>query len=731
MKKVNEEAIEQLLSQLTLEEKIAMIHGEGIFQSGGVERLGIPPMKMSDGPMGVRKEFEKGQWINVGTTDDLVTYLPSNSALASTWNRELAYITGQVLGAEARGRGKDVILAPGINIKRSPLCGRNFEYMSEDPKLIEELVVPLIKGIQENDVAACVKHFVANNQETERFWVDTYVDDRTLREIYMPGFKAAIDEGESHTIMGAYNMFRGEHCSQSRYLLNQILREEWKYDGAIISDWGGVHNTKEAAESALDIEMSVTPNFDDYYMANPLLEAVKRGEIAESHIDEKIRNILRTMLRLKMLGEERKDRKSGTYNAPEHREAVLNTARESVILLKNEEQRLPLNPSSLKTIAVIGQNAEMIHSNGGGSAEIKALYEISPLMGLKKTLGGNVEVKYAKGYYIPSKQEEKELNWQQHSLERIVMTPEEEQEALRKQQLVEEEIRVNNQILLKEAIELARGTDEVIIIGGLNHEYDVEGQDRSDMCLPYGQDQLIEEILKVNPNAVVVMVAGSPVKMSTWSSKAKAIVWSWYAGMEGGTALAEVLLGKVNPSGKLPETIPMELMDSPAHKLGEFGKTDSVTYHEGVFVGYRYYDTYQVEPNFCFGHGLSYTTFDYKSLEVTLSEHEEDVTAKVEVTVRNSGNRAGAEIVQVYVSDKESSVKRPVHELKGFTKVFLAAGEEKRVTILLHKNAFGFYDVNVKGFRAEAGEYEVQVGSSSRDIRLTSSMVLSKDYLYQ
>lgn len=731
MKKVNEEIIEQLLSQLTLEEKIAMIHGEGIFQSGGVERLGIPPMKMSDGPMGVRKEFEKGQWINIGTTDDLVSYLPSNSALASTWNRELAYITGQVLGAEARGRGKDVILAPGINIKRSPLCGRNFEYMSEDPKLIEELVVPLIKGIQENDVAACVKHFVANNQETERFWVDTYVDERTLREIYMPGFKAAIDEGESHSIMGAYNMFRGEHCCHSKFLLNQVLRKEWKYDGVIISDWGGVHDTKGAAESALDIEMSVTPDFDEYYMANPLLEAVRRGEIAESHIDEKIRYILRTMLRLKMLGEERKDRKSGTYNATEHREAILNTARESIILLKNEEQRLPLEPSSLKTIAVIGQNAAMIHSNGGGSAEVKALYEISPLLGLKKTLGGNVEVKYAKGYYIPSIQEEKELNWQQHSLERVVLTPEEEQEALRKQKLIEEEIRVNNEILLKEALELAKNTDEVIIIGGLNHDYDVEGQDRKDMRLPYGQDHLIEEILKVNPNTIVVMVAGSPVQMSTWSSKAKAIVWCWYAGMEGGTALAEVLLGKVNPSGKLPETIPMELMESPAHKFGEFGKTDSVTYHEGVFVGYRYYDTYQVEPNFCFGHGLSYTTFEYDNLEVSYTETNEDVSVKIEVTVRNTGNRDGAEIVQVYVSDKESSVKRPVHELKGFTKVFLTAGEEKRVAVQLNKKAFGFYDINAKSFRAEAGEFEIQVGSSSRDIRLTSSLVLTKDYFYQ
>jgi len=305
MKKVDERRIEDLLSQLTLEEKINMIHGVAIFHSGGVPRLGIPPLKMSDGPMGVRKEFAYDSWINVGTTDDLVSYLPSNSALASTWSRDLAYKTGKVLGAEARGRGKDVILAPGINIKRSPLCGRNFEYMSEDPRLVEELVVPLVKGIQENDVAACVKHLAANNQETDRLEVDTYVDQRSLREIYLPGFKAAIDKGESHTIMGAYNRLYGEFCSQSRYLLTELLRDEWGYDGAVISDWGAVHDTKEAAESGLDIEMSVTANFDDYYMANPLLEAVRNGEIKEEYIDKKIRNILRTMLRLNMLGEDR------------------------------------------------------------------------------------------------------------------------------------------------------------------------------------------------------------------------------------------------------------------------------------------------------------------------------------------------------------------------------------------------------------------------------------------
>ena len=737
MKKVDEGRIEQLLAELTLEEKIAMIHGEGIFQTAAIERLEIPPLVMSDGPMGVRKEFAHKDWINIYQSEDKVSYLPSNSALASTWNRELAYETGKVLGAEARGRGKDVILAPGINIKRSPLCGRNFEYMSEDPKLIEELVVPMIKGIQENDVAACVKHFAANNQETERLWVDTEMEERALREIYFPGFKAAIDRGESHSLMGAYNMLFGEHCSQSKYLLNTILREEWGYDGAVISDWGGIHDTKAAAESELDIEMSVGPDFDHYYMANPLLEAVRKGEIGEELIDRKIRNILRLMLRLNMLGEEKCNRKTGTYNAPEHREATLKTARESIILLKNEEGRLPMNRNGLKKLAVIGQNAVQLHSVGGGSAEIKALYEISPLLGLKLKLGGNTEVKFALGYDIPKKQEKK-LNWQQQSLEKL--SEEEKRANEEKWRRIQEDAAKEREKLFREAVSLAEECDEVIFIGGLNHDYDVEGSDRKDMKLPYGQDELIQAILEVNPNAVIVMIAGSPVEMKAWSGKAKAILWSYYAGMEGGIALAEVLLGEVNPSGKLAETFPKELSDSPAHKLGDFGDQKKLIYRDGVFVGYRYYDTRQVEPEYAFGHGLSYTDFQYKNLKITLeektnepmnaSEGTDDLCIRLSFTIKNTGNRDGSEIAQVYVSGRSSLVERPVHELKGFAKIFIKAGEEARLEILLDKTAFGYYATNKKCFYTEPGQYEISIGSSSRDIRLTDSVVLSKEYRY-
>ena len=719
MKKVDETRIEELISQLTLEEKIDMIHGEGIFQSGGVPRLGIPPLKMSDGPMGVRKEFAMDSWFNVGTTDDLVSYLPSNTALASTWNRELAYQTGMVLGAEARGRGKDVILAPGINIKRSPLCGRNFEYMSEDPRLVEEMVVPLIRGIQENDVAACVKHLAANNQETDRLEVDTYLDERTLREIYFPGFKAAIDKGETHTIMGAYNKLFGEQCSQSRYLLTEILRDEWGYDGAAISDWGGVHDTKEAAESGLDIEMSVQANFDDYYMAKPLLRAIQKGEIKEEYIDKKVRNILRTMLRLNMLGEDRKNRKAGTYNAPQHRQAILECAEESIVLLKNEDKRLPIQKEGLETLAIIGQNGERIHSNGGGSAEIKALYEISPLLGMKMLLGGNIQVKYAKGYYVPDTKEKK-LNWQMDSLEKQETEKKEKQLNLK---MNKKQLEAHKEELLHEAVELARNTKEAILVVGLDHEYDKEGKDRENMKLPYGQDRLINEVLAVNPNAVVVLIAGSPVEMGSWVNDTKAIVWSSYAGMEGGRALAKVILGEVNPSGKLAETFPKKLMDSPAHKFGEFGNYGKVTYNEGLYVGYRYYDSYDIDVEYPFGHGLSYTTFSYSNLTVSVDDKDkDDIDVKIQATIKNTGSTFGAEVVQVYVSDKESSVQRPIHELKGFTKVHLKPGEEQTVSIILHKDSFSFYDVDRHDFVLEPGEFEIQLGASSRDIKLTATI---------
>ena len=687
-KKLRKEA-EELMHQLTLEEKIGMIHGAQLFCTAPVERLGIPALVMSDGPMGVRQEFEPASWKSVGNHDDYVTYLPCNSALASTWNRELAKLTGEVLGAEARGRGKDVILGPGVNIKRSPLCGRNFEYFSEDPYLTKELAVPYIKGVQSWDVAACVKHFAANNQETQRLWVDVKIDEKALREIYLPAFYDAVKEGNVYTVMGAYNKIYGEHCCQSGFLLNQILRKEWGYDGVVISDWGGVHDTEAAADSGLDIEMSVTDNFDEYCMAEPLKKMVGEGKIAEKAIDEKVIHILMLMKRLHMLGGERR---SGTYNTPGHRQAALDVARESVVLLKNSRGRLPLSPKEIKEILVVGENADLMHAAGGGSAEIKALYEITPLMGIRMLLGGNAKVTYVKGYCQDPKEESTDGNWQEDSLKNGGGEIECVQQA-------DEELTMYRSALREEAVRKAQEFDQVIFIGGLNHEQDCEGNDRADMRLPYEQDQLIEELLKVNPNTVIAMVGGSPVEMSGWIDRADSVVWSWYAGMEGGRALAEVLFGRTNPSGKLPESFYKTHMDSSAHAWGNFAEKETADYAEGIFVGYRYLDAYHVEPEFCFGHGLSYTSFACESAE--LVKEEEKIYAECQIA--NTGAMDGKEVIQVYLAQKKRIKDEPVCQLKGFEKIFLKSGEKKKLRVEIED-----YSENM----------DVWIGSSLRDIRV-------------
>lgn len=707
---MNAEVIEELISKLTIEEKSAMIHGAGLFRTEGVKRLNIPPLKMSDGPIGVRNEFPDNSWVPVGNSDDYVTYLPCSLALAATWNRELAYKSGQVLGSEARGRGKDVILGPGINIIRSPLCGRNFEYMSEDPYIAAQMAVPFIKGVQENDVSVCVKHFAVNNQETERLNYDAIVDDRTLREIYLPAFEAAVKDGNAYSIMSAYNKIWGYHCSHNKKLLQEILRDEWGFDGTIISDWSAVRDTKLAANAGVDIEMSVTYNFDEYYFAKPLVKAVKEGQINEDVIDDKIRRILRLMDKLNMFSE---NRKRGNYNAPEHRQVTLDTARESIVLLKNDKKVLPLNDKEIKKLVVVGENADFTHSNGGGSAEIKALYEITPFLGIKMRLGGNAEVKYVKGYDT-SKEKGKQL--------------------------------------ISEAVEEAKNADAVIYVGGLKHiaedlqlednallvneneeikrRIDSEGYDRTDMKLPYNQAELIKEVLKANQNVVVVISSGSPVDMSEWIDDAHTVVQTWYNGMEGGRALAEVIFGDINPSGKLTVTFPKRLEDSPAHKLGEFPGGKTVNYREGVFVGYRYFSTYDVKPLFCFGHGLSYAHFKYDDLNVKAKEKDNDVDIEVSFKITNTGDLEGKEIAQVYISDEVSSVNRPKFELKNFTKVFLKKGECKEVKIKLDKKALAFYNADKKTWVIESGKFNINVGSSVEDIRLSKEIRINSNYTF-
>ncbi len=695
---------EELTGKLTLDEKIGMVHGAELFSTKGVKRLGIPPLKMSDGPMGVRQEFQPTTWQTVGLSDDYVTYLPCNSALASTWNRELAYETGSVLGEEARGRGKDVILGPGVNIKRSPLCGRNFEYFSEDPYLAKEMAVPYIQGVQNWDVAACVKHFAANNQETERLWVDVEVDEKALREIYLPAFHDAVTKGGAYTLMTAYNMVNGSHCYANEHLLKDILRNEWKYDGTIISDWGGVHDTELAANSELDIEMSVTDNFDEYFLAEPLKKKIKAGEIEEKVLNEKVIHILMLMMRLHMIdgAEEQRSRKAGSYNTPEHRKSALQVARESVVLLKNEDDRLPLKAKEMKKLLLIGENAECVHSNGGGSAEIKALYEITPLMGIKTLLGGNTEVTYVPGYKRDNVAADSDKNWQETSLEDGGGSMKEIKAT------VDEAVKNERKRLREEAAELASKYDQVILIGGLNHEHDSEGNDRADMRLPYEQDELIQEVLKANPQTVIVMMGGSPVEMGEWISDAKAVVWNWYSGMEGGRALAEVLFGNVNPSGKLPETFYKKHTDCSAHAVGEFPGDTKVRYKEETFVGYRYNDTFKIEPQFCFGHGVSYTTFAYENASVFEEENQIIVCCEV----KNTGNVAGKEIVQVYLASKNREENEPIQQLKGFAKTeLLQPGEMQVVEIKVEVPG----EIGLEEMKKE---YEIRIASSLEDMRI-------------
>ncbi len=718
---MTKDKIEKLISQLTLQEKIGMIHGDGFFTTKGVERLGIPPFKTSDGPRGVRKDFENDAWKDIGLSYDYVSYLPCNSALAATWNRAIAHETGKVLGREARGRGKDMILAPGINIMRTPLCGRSFEYMGEDPYLVSEMVVPLVQGIEENDVSACVKHFAVNNQETRRLDVDVEVSERALREIYLPGFEAAVRRGKAKGIMGAYNKLRGTHCCHHDYLLNEILRKEWGFEGITVSDWGGVHDTKEALMNGLDMEMSVTSDFDAYYMAEPLVKMIENGEVdsktALAKIDEKVRHILNVMNELHMLDGERS---AGSYNDYNDKAALRQAARESIVLLKNDANILPLDRKKIKKLLVVGENANRQHAPGGGSAEIKALYEITPLLGIQMLLGGNTEVVYKPGYYnedignIWANTGDSE-NGQADSLNQDSKEAQESQKtAQEKKRQRQKEM---NEKYLQEALEAAKDADAVIFVGGLTHDYDTEGQDRADMRLPYDQDRLILELLRVRPDTIVTLVAGSPVDMSMWLDEVKSLVFGWYAGMEGGIALAEVLFGDFNPSGRLPETFPVNGKDCPAVVLGEFPGGDKVSYGEDIFVGYRYYDTYDAATAFPFGYGLSYTDFVMTGIRAEVIEDtEESKSVKVSFDISNIGNRGGATVAQIYVADKRPRVKKAAKELKAFEKIYLEAGETREVTLMLEREAFTYYDETAHCFRVDAGSYMLLLAKNAEEI---------------
>lgn len=692
-----EKRIEKLIKKMTLEEKVGLLHGNSKFYVAGVERLGIPEWSLSDGPHGVRAEINRHDWAYAGWINDSASYFPTGTAFSAAWNSELAYRRGEVLGEEARRRKKDVLLGPGVNIIRSPLCGRNFEYMSEDPYMNSVLAVAYIKGLQSRDVACSVKHFAVNNQETNRTTVDVECSERALREIYLPAFKAAVQEGGALTVMAAYNKFRGEFCAENNYLVRKILRNEWGFDGVYVTDWGAAHSTVPSMEAGLDLEMgTLIDKYEDWYYANPLIEAVKSGKIPMSLVDEKVGDVLRVMIKTNVL-DPKKRFGPGSMNTKEHQQATYDAAAEAIVLLKNQNNLLPLDFSSIKSLAVIGDNATRKHSNGGLSSEIKAVYEVTPLEALRAKWGDKVDIRFAQGYEKLSTFVEGSNNGQSSG---TFSSKTQESDAL-----------------LKEAVEVARTSDVALLVCGLNHDYDTESFDRLNMDIPYGQVELIQEVVKANPRTIVVMIAGSPLNMAAVDICSPAIVWAWFNGMEGGNALVDVLSGKVNPSGKMPFTTPVSLDQSPAHALGNFpGRDLKVNYEEDILVGYRWFDTKGLPVVYPFGYGLSYTTFNYSNLNTDKETYDQADTIQATFTLTNTGDREGAEVAQLYVSDPVCSVMRPVKELKGFKKVFLKPGESRRITLDIPVSSLAFYSEAQSQFVVEPGEFILQLGASASDI---------------
>lgn len=698
-----DERVEDALSRMTLQEKANMIHAQGKFSSPGVPRLGIPDLWMSDGPHGVRAEINWNDWGYSGRTNDSITAFPALTALAATWNPNLSFAYGNALGEEALYREKDVMLGPGVNIYRTPLNGRNFEYMGEDPYLASVLVVPYIKGMQQNGVAASVKHFALNNQELWRGHIDVSLSDRALHEIYLPAFKSAVIDGDSWTIMGAYNKIRGQHACHNEMLLNKILKGDWGYKGVVVTDWGGAHDTREAALYGLDLEMGSYTNgltseseftTDDYYLADPYIAMLKKGEVPMETIDDKVRR----MLRLNFLTAMKRNKPLGSVATDEHYAVAEEIGNEGIVLLKNAPvgkkgpRLLPLNPD-VKSILVVGDNATRDLMKGGGSSELKVKDNVTPLEGLRAVYGD--KVKYAQGYRAGKPM-----------YSHVEEIPQSVQDSLR-----------------AEAVAMAKDADVVIFIGGLNknHLQDCEAGDREEYALPFGQPQLIRELSAVNPDIVVVLLSGNAVEMP-WAKDVPAIVQGWYLGSMAGRSIANVISGKVNPSGKLPFSFPARLEDNGAHSFGAIaypGDSIREEYLEDILVGYRWHDTKKIPAFYPFGHGLSYTDFKYGKAQASAKTIGDGEEFTITIPVTNTGKVEGKEVVQLYIGDESASVLRPLKELKGFEKISLKPGEEKTVKFTVKPDDLKFYDDKTGSWRAEPGKFKAYIGSSSTDIRAT------------
>lgn len=701
-----EDRIEDALSRITVEEKVALIHAQSKFSSPGVARLGIPEFWMTDGPHGIRPEVLWDEWNQAGWTNDSCVAFPALTCLAATWNPEAALLYGQSIGEEARYRNKTVLLGPGVNIYRTPLNGRNFEYMGEDPYLASQMVVPYVKGVQQNGVAACVKHYALNNQEINRHTTNVIVDDRALYEIYLPAFKAAVQKGKAWAIMGSYNLYKNQHNCHNRYLLNDILKGEWGFDGVVVSDWGGVHNTEEAIYNGMDMEFGSWTNglskgmgnaYDNYYLAHPYLKQIKEGKIGTKELDDKVRRILRLAFRTTM----NRNRPYGAMLSEEHIAAARKIGEEGIVLLQNKKNILPIDLNRTKKIAVIGENALKMMTVGGGSSSLKVQYECSPLDGIKRRMADGIEISYARGYVGDTGGQFDGVSSGQNL----------------------KDDRSARQ-LIEEAVRIAQSADYVIFIGGLNKSghQDCEDTDRKGLELPYKQDKVIGALAKVNKNLIVVNISGNAVAMP-WISEVPAVIQAWYLGTEAGNAIASVLVGDVNPSGKLPFTFPEKLEDVGAHQLGDYPgrqREDGIfdeKYNESIFVGYRWTDKQKIRPLFPFGHGLSYTTFAYGKATVNKKVMKIDEQIVITVPITNTGKRIGSEIVQLYISDLKSSLPRPVKELKGFSKIQLAPGETQEVTFLIDKQALSFFNDSRHEWVAEPGKFEAQIAASATDIK--------------
>ena len=697
-----EQRIDDALSRMTLDEKIAVIHAQSKFSSPGVKRLGFPDLWTDDGPHGVRPDVLWDEWEQAGQTNDSCVAFPALTCLAATWNPQLARLYGENLAEEALYRNKHVMLGPGVNIYRTPLGGRNFEYMGEDPWLASRMVVPYIQGLQSKGVAACVKHYALNNDEEYRHQVNVKISDRALHEIYLPAFKAAVQEGGAWSIMGAYNLYQGVHNCHNATMLNKILKKDWGFDGVVISDWGGCHNTDEAIKNGLDLEFGSWTNgltagasnaYDNYYLALPYKKLIQEGKYSTKELDEKVRRVLRLFYRTTM----NRQKPHGFLCSENHYATALKIAQEGIVLLKNDRNLLPINLQTTKKILVVGENAIKMMTVGGGSSSLKVQKEILPLDGIKARFT-DAQIDYVRGYVGDTVQ-----SYNGVTVGRSLYETRSQAE------------------LTAEAVAKAKEADVVIFVGGLNKSdyQDCEGHDRKSYDLPYAQNEVIEAILKVNPRLVYVNISGNGAALP-WIKKVPAVVQAWFIGSEAGEAIASVLAGDVNPSGKLPFTWYASLNQCGAHATGSYPgtwredyKIIDEEYKEGIYVGYRYTDSKKLKPLFAFGHGLSYTTFKVGKATANKQVMTTDGQISFTVPVTNTGNRAGSETIQLYIAAKQSKVDRPVKELKAFQKVYLQPGETRNVTLTIGSEALSYYDETRHDWCAEPGKYEALIGTAS------------------